>query len=104
LFVEHGFRNGMRRLVEPSFGFRYGTAERPAQFGEIVADLDAIDADGNDRARAHIGATPSPAAAQEFAAEFEVSGFLSLAFVSETRRRFIDHGCGSRSLRAGLRA
>src|SRR5215469_14780320 len=53
VFVEYALVHGVRRPVEPPFGFRFRAAKPPAQFGLLAADLDLIETDGNDRARAN---------------------------------------------------
>jgi hypothetical protein len=72
VFVEHALGHSVRRPLEPPFGFRFDTVECPAKCGRIAPHLHAIDANGDNRARADIRAPPLAAVAPEFLADFEI--------------------------------
>jgi hypothetical protein len=67
IFVEHALDDRVGRSPEPALGVRFGSAQGEAQ-QRRTANLDPIDADGDNCARADVGAAPQPAAAAESAA------------------------------------
>jgi len=71
IFVEHALDDRVGRSPEPALGLRFGSAQGTAQ-RRRTADLDPIDADGDNRARADVGAAPQPAAATEFRPDPEI--------------------------------
>jgi hypothetical protein len=58
MLVKHHFGHRIGRSVEPSLGFRLDARQCSVQGRVRAADLNAIDPDGDDRARANIGAAP----------------------------------------------
>jgi hypothetical protein len=62
IFVEHALDDRVGRSPEPALGRRFGSAQGTAQ-QRRTANLDPIDADGDNCARADVGAAPQPAAA-----------------------------------------
>ena len=70
IFVEHALDDRVGRSPEPALGLRFDSAQGAAQRWR-TANLDPIDANGDDCARANIGAAPEPAVAPENAASSE---------------------------------
>lgn len=58
MLVKHDFGHRIGRSIEPSLGFRLDARQCSVQGRVRAADLNAIDPDGDDRARANIGAAP----------------------------------------------
>jgi hypothetical protein len=65
IFVEHALDDRVGRSPEPALGLRFDSAQGAAQRWR-TANLDPINANGDNCARADVGAAPQPAAAAEF--------------------------------------
>src|ERR1035437_5022329 len=77
VLIKHSLRHGVRRTVEPALRIRLGVRERPGLLGyrrvaEAGHDFRSIEADGDYRARADVGAAPLAFGAPERTADYKV--------------------------------
>jgi hypothetical protein len=75
VLIEDSLGNGIGRSVEPSVSFRLGVAEHAPQTRRVFVNLDLVDPNGDDRARADVGAAPLPSAAPKQAPDLEFRTF-----------------------------